>query len=204
MDPAQLVYQQSIIWCQAFQQMTHLFTLVSRVIVLNIASIIQAHYLKEHHTPILTGHMWVLGLLGRHPEHIHTELGVHHHIFYAIVDELLELGHLDSRFVTLEEQLVIFLYCSVTGLTIRHLGESFQRPNDTITLWALQILYIRVILKSFKLFQENGWYFLLTTKSHETPNYQQFYSPRDTTESKIMAIFQRCPGCNWWESHQYF
>ena len=124
MDPAQLVYQQSIRQCQVFQQMTHLFTLVSRVIVFNIASILQAHYLREpYHTSVLTGHMWVLGLLGGHPEHIHTELGVHHCIFYAIMDELFELGHLDSRFITLEEQLVIFLYCSVTGLTIRHLGE---------------------------------------------------------------------------------
>ena len=35
-----------------------------RVIVLNIASIIQAHHLKEpYHTSILTGHMWVLELL---------------------------------------------------------------------------------------------------------------------------------------------
>ena len=124
MDPAQLVYQQSIRWCQAFQQMTHLFTLVIRVIVLNIASILQAHYLKEpYHTSILTGHMWVPELLGGHPECIHTELGVHHHVLYAIMDELLELGHLDSRFITFEEQLVIFLYCSVTGLTIGHLGE---------------------------------------------------------------------------------
>ena len=40
----------------------------------------------------------------------------------------------DSKFVTLEEQLAIFLYCSVTDLTVRHLGEWFQRSNDTITL----------------------------------------------------------------------
>ena len=46
----------------------------------------------------------------------------------------------DSKFVTLEEQLAIFLYCSVTYLTVRHLGEWFQRSNDTITLQALQFL----------------------------------------------------------------
>ena len=55
-------------------------------------------------------------------------------IFYAIIDEFHELGHSDSKFVTLEEQVAIFLYCSVTGLTVRHLGEQFQRSNDTITL----------------------------------------------------------------------
>ena len=104
--------------------MTHLFALVIMVIVLNIASIIQAHYLKEpYHSSILTGHTWVLELLGRHSEYIHTELGVYHHVFCAIIDELHELGHSDSKFVTLEEQLAIFLYCYVTGLTVRHLGE---------------------------------------------------------------------------------
>ena len=104
MDPAQLAYQQAIGWHQAFQQMTCLFTFVIRVIVLNIASIIQVHYLKEpYHTSILTGHTWVLELLGRHSEYIHTELGVYHHVFYAIIDELCELGHSDSKFVILEE-----------------------------------------------------------------------------------------------------
>ena len=83
---------------------------------------------------MLTGQMWVLELLAGHPECIHTELGVHTHVFYALIDELRELGYSDSKFVTLEEQLAIFLYCSVTGLTVRHLGEQFQRSNETITL----------------------------------------------------------------------
>ena len=83
---------------------------------------------------MLTGQMWVIELLAGHLEHIHTELGVHKHVFYAIIDELHELGHTDSKFVTLEEQLAIFLYCSVTGLTVRHLGEQFQRANDSITM----------------------------------------------------------------------
>ena len=83
---------------------------------------------------MLTGQMWVLELLAGHPERIHTQLGVHSHVFYAIIDELCALGYTDSKFVTLEEQLAIFLYCSVTSLTVRHLGERFQRSNDTITL----------------------------------------------------------------------
>ena len=86
---------------------------------------------------MLTAQMWVIELLAGHPEHIHTELGVHKHVFYAIIDELRELGHTDSKFVTLEEQLAIFLYCFVTGLTVRHLGEQFQRANDSITMYTL-------------------------------------------------------------------
>ena len=67
--------------------------------------------------------MWVIELLAGYPECIHTELGVHKHVFYAIIDELCELGYTDSKFVTFKEQLATWLYSSVTGLTVRHLGE---------------------------------------------------------------------------------
>ena len=89
------------------------FSLFIRVIILNVAAImIHAQYLKQPwHTSMLTGQMWVLELLGGHTEHICTELGVHTHVFYALIDELCSLGYADSKFVTLEEQLAIFLYC---------------------------------------------------------------------------------------------
>ncbi|KAJ8581084.1 hypothetical protein M405DRAFT_752331 [Rhizopogon salebrosus TDB-379] len=47
--------------------------------------------------------------------------------------ELHALGYSNSRFVSLEEQLTIFLYTSVTGLSIRHVGERFQHSNETIS-----------------------------------------------------------------------
>jgi len=58
---------------------------------------------------------------------------MHAHVFEALILALRNLGHGDSRYVSLEEQLAIFLYTSVTGLTIRHVGERFQRSNDTIS-----------------------------------------------------------------------
>ena len=128
-------YQQTLRCNQAIQNMSCLFSLFIRIIILNLVAIIQAQYLRQPwHTSMLTGQMWVLELLAGHPERIRTELGVHTHVFYALIDELHELGYSDSKFVTLEEQLAIFLYCSVTGLTVRHLGERFQRSNETITL----------------------------------------------------------------------
>ncbi|KIO14450.1 hypothetical protein M404DRAFT_90975, partial [Pisolithus tinctorius Marx 270] len=51
-------------------------------------------------------------------------------------------GHKNSKFVTLEEQLTIFLYTCVTGLTIRHVGERFQRSNDTISRYFKKLLFI--------------------------------------------------------------
>ena len=113
--------------------MSYLISLVVGIIITNAATVICAHYLKEPwHTSMFTGQMWILELLAGHPECICTELGVHQHVFYALIEELHELGHTNSKYVTLEEQLIIFLYCLVTGLTVRHLGERFQRSNDTI------------------------------------------------------------------------
>jgi len=86
-----------------------------------------------YHTSILSGEGWMLELLNGHPERICTELGIHKHVFKILVDELQRHGFNHSKHVTLKEQLGIFLYTAVTGLTIRHVGERFQRSNSTIS-----------------------------------------------------------------------
>ena len=88
---------------------------------------------EPYHTSILTGEGWVLELIAGHPERIRCELGMHQHVFAELISELREMGHTNSKYVSLEEQLAIFLYACVTGLTIRHLGERFQRSNETIS-----------------------------------------------------------------------
>jgi len=88
---------------------------------------------EPYHTSALTGEEWVIELIVGHPERIRCELGVRADVFQALVTELHALGHTNSRYVSLEEQLAIFLYTCVTGLTIRHVGERFQRSNDTIS-----------------------------------------------------------------------
>jgi hypothetical protein len=88
---------------------------------------------EPYHTSILTGEGWVLELIAGHPERIRCELGMHQHVFVELISELREMGHTNSKYVSLEEQLAIFLYASVTGLTVRHLGERFQRSNETIS-----------------------------------------------------------------------
>ena len=66
-----------------------------------------------------------------------------------MVDKLCHMGHTDSKFVSLEEQVAIFLYASVTGLTVQHLGERFQQSNDTIAKYSnyliLKILVLKII-----------------------------------------------------------
>ena len=88
---------------------------------------------EPYHTSALTGEAWVVELLTGHPDRIRCELGVRHHVFAKLISDLRELGYTNSRYVSLEEQLAIFLYACVTGLTIRHIGERFQRSNETIS-----------------------------------------------------------------------
>ena len=86
--------------------------------------LIHHYHIKEpYHTSILSGYAWLQELLHGHPERICTELGVHKDVFYALIREPQSMGHGHTRYVTLEEQLAIFLYTSVTGLSIRHVGE---------------------------------------------------------------------------------
>ena len=109
-------------------------TLQLTLLVPTLMRLIFHYHMKEpYHTSLLLGYAWVQELLNGHPECIRTELGVHKEVFYALIEELQSMGHGDSKYVTLEEQLAIFLYTSVTGLTIRHVGERFQRANWTIS-----------------------------------------------------------------------
>ena len=88
---------------------------------------------EPYHTSILSGQMWVDELLEGHPDHIYCELGVRREIFLELVCTLRNFGVTGSKHVSLEEQLSIFLYMSMTGLTIRHTGKHFQRSNDMIS-----------------------------------------------------------------------
>ena len=65
-------------------------------------------------------------------------------MFLQLLIELRQAGHHNSKRVTLEEQLAIFLYTCVTGLTVRHVGKRFQRSSSTISWY----FYAQSILRS--------------------------------------------------------
>ena len=116
------------------QFLSSLLDILIFIVLPTVEKLIRRHYLKiPYHTSILSGRAWVQELIHGHPERIRTELGVHAHVFKILVFELTQMGYSDSKNVTLEEQLAIFLYTSVTGLTTRHVGERFQRSNETIS-----------------------------------------------------------------------
>jgi hypothetical protein len=109
-------------------------TLQLSLLLPTLMRLIFRYHMKEpYHTSILSGYAWLQELLHGHPEHIRTELGVHKEVFLALIQELWSMGHGDTKYMTLEEQLAIFLYTSVTGLSIRHVGERFQQANGTIS-----------------------------------------------------------------------
>ena len=86
-----------------------------------------------YHTTALSGVDWVCELLNGHPECIRNELGVHKHVFHSLIEELKVVGHGPSWNVYLEEQLAIFLYTCVTGLSLCHICECFQHSCNTVS-----------------------------------------------------------------------
>ena len=92
------------------------------------------YYKTPYHTSALSGPDWVLELMNGHPEHIQNDLGVHKHIFSALLDHLGAMGFRPSWNITLEDQLAIFIYTCVTGLSIWQVCERFQHTMET-TSW---------------------------------------------------------------------
>ncbi|TRM57500.1 hypothetical protein BD626DRAFT_373571, partial [Schizophyllum amplum] len=85
---------------------------VAQVVVAVVFLYMSPHYWKQpYHTSKLTGQEWVNELKSGHPDRIHTELGMHLHVFLIFVEQLRALGLEDMQeHVSLEEQAAIFLY----------------------------------------------------------------------------------------------
>ena len=137
MDPHQRreVVNQFIVGHQRRQAQLRQYLL--SVIVLLIAYLsgnIASFYNRQpHHTSALTCQDWVLELLIGYPDRIQIALRVSQEVFCSLIATMCEMGLSNSCSVTLEEQLAIFLHASVTGLTVRHLGEHFQQSNEMIS-----------------------------------------------------------------------
>ena len=118
------------------QQMAMIFNILATLVfqtIMQTIDTLQRGERQPYHTSILSGKAWVQELLHGHPRRICTELGVEEPVFRELVITLRNMGHNNSKNVTLEEQLAIFLYTCVTGLTSTHIGERFQRSGETIT-----------------------------------------------------------------------
>lgn len=83
-------------------------------------------------TSILTGQKWLEELISS-PVRIREQLGVSRYIFHSLVKELRKHGLKNSKFISADEQLAIFLHFARTGASSRMLQERFQRSGDTIS-----------------------------------------------------------------------
>lgn len=109
--------------------------LVITILVVLACSIAATSERIPYHVSILSGQAWMLELLDGHPARIHNALGLHRKTFLELVETLRSMGYTDSRHITLEEQLGIFLYTCRTGLTSEHVAERFQHSKKTISLY---------------------------------------------------------------------
>ena len=96
----------------------------------------------QSRTSILSGQMWIEELPEGYPDHIYCELSVWKEVFLELVYTLHSFGVTGSKHISLKEQLSIFLYMSMTGLTICHTGKHFQHSNSMISKFFQKILFI--------------------------------------------------------------
>jgi hypothetical protein len=86
------------------------------------------------HTSALTGQDWVNELLSGHSGRFYNQFGMHRHVFCKLLETLRSLtGFDDTRYVSAEEQLMIFLHFARQAKSNRALMERFQRSGDTIS-----------------------------------------------------------------------
>ena len=86
---------------------------------------------RPFHDSAISDIAWACELLSGHPEPICRKFGVHKHVFWALITALKDAVHRRSKSITLKEQLSIFLYICVTGLSLVHICEYFQWAPDT-------------------------------------------------------------------------
>jgi hypothetical protein len=67
----------------------------------------------------LSEEAWVNKLIVGHPDRRKLELGMRVHIYLALLQKLQTISRLvNSKYITLKEKVIIFLYTCVTGLSI--------------------------------------------------------------------------------------
>lgn len=86
------------------------------------------------HTSILSGQGWIDELLAGHDGRFYNEMGIRKHVFWRLLSVLQkDAGLSDTRHVSCEEQLALFLHYAHRGLSNWALQERFQRSPDTVS-----------------------------------------------------------------------
>jgi hypothetical protein len=95
-------------------------------------------YKTPMHTSILTGEGWIQELLTGHPARFRRSMGMSKHVFQRLVQELHVFARLcPTKYVSMNEQVAIFMYICVSGDTNRQAQERFQCSGDTISRYVI-------------------------------------------------------------------
>ncbi|KAF5354500.1 hypothetical protein D9758_012403 [Tetrapyrgos nigripes] len=90
---------------------------------------------------IFIGQMWLEDMLKGRNERFRRMFGMNKRVFHGLVQELSNTcGLKDSRYVSAEEKVAIFLHTMVSTCSNRELQEHFQRGGDTILHYFNQVL----------------------------------------------------------------
>ena len=105
----------------------------------------------------LTCQGWLDELLPRHLKWLYASMGINKHVFHTLLQELITVGLYDTRYVSSEEQLAIFLFLAVMGVAQHHLEKCFQCSPDTILKCISSNLchspcILKIALRQFTLF----------------------------------------------------
>jgi hypothetical protein len=96
--------------------------------------VVSASEKSPMHTSILRGEDWIKELLTGNDSRFYNQMGVQKHVFRRLIEELRQKTSLDNtKHVSVEEQVAIFLHVAITGQSNRKLQERFQRSGDTIS-----------------------------------------------------------------------
>jgi hypothetical protein len=90
---------------------------------------------EPYHNSVLTGEAYIQELLTSSNTHrLEDILGVPRDVFLKMLEILSDCTDFkDSREVSMEEQLGIFLYFGRTNADFRHIADRFNRSTDTIS-----------------------------------------------------------------------
>ena len=106
--------------------------------------------------------------------------------------------------VTLEEQLTIFLYTCVTGLSVRHVGERFQWSNGTISKYVFHSVLSYNPDNKYQVFQRNAKHILFAPHIFEvceTTMRRWSYPSHYSQQSKILPLLWRRNWCYQWNPY---
>jgi hypothetical protein len=190
---------------QHFHRLRMAAAMVAQLIVGIVIAYMTPFLDKEpYHTSILSGHAWVQELVNGHPNRIKNELGMRKNVFRALVQELEACGLRDSKYILLDEQVAIFLYTCVTGLSSRHVAERFQHSHTTIQKYVCSARYLLWPHTCHKIFQESPACIVFSPilqQIHISSAGGRTYTKGNIGESQTLPILFGCAWSHGWYPH---